>query len=82
MGGENWTSIDTSNETTAQFKARRQLERRFERWAWICDSHQVQWTFRGGQFHVRDCWPVNDDYEGGPWQTIETTAQLWQALGY
>lgn len=82
MSSETWDKIDTSNESSAEFKARRQLERQFERWAWICDSHDCRWTIRGGQFSVRDCWPVNGDYEGGPWQVITSTRELWQALGF
>ena len=90
MSSENWTKIDTSTENSAEFKARRQIERNYERWAELCDSHDVRYVIRKRatgpeiylEFSVRDCWPVNDDFEGGPWQVITSTRELWQALGY
>lgn len=83
MSGENWDSIDTTSETSAEFKARRQVERRFERWAFICDSHNCPWRIVDGEFVVYECWTIGEQSQRGEGaQAIGTTAELWQALGY
>jgi hypothetical protein len=97
MASENWISIDTSVETPRELSRRLQLERQFPRWAELCDAHQVTYKIDNGRFWVSDCWTIPgsitiqaDDItiqDGGitindNWQEIQTTRQLWIAMGY